>query len=175
MCRVLLHVGADPNGLGNSYEVSQPLGLAAANGHESVVRLLLGCAGINVDKYGWMNSTPLQDAASSGHVGVMKLLLAHEGVNVNAKDRAGATALSTAAEKGHRDAVQALLACHDIDVTIQDKQGSTALEVAKSSGHLLVAEDIERFMTMRARVSSSAMNARLGFYEADWVSTVKWF
>ena len=51
-----------------------PLAWAALNGHEEVVRILLGQDDIDPDKPDEYDQTPLLWAASMGHEGVVKLL-----------------------------------------------------------------------------------------------------
>jgi ankyrin repeat protein len=79
--------------------------LAARDGHETVVKLLLAKEGVDPDsrdsKYG---QTPLSWAAENGHEAVVKLMLAKDGVDTNLKDNDGRTPLSWAASNGH-DAV----------------------------------------------------------------------
>jgi len=52
-----------------------PLGWAAGNGREGVVRLLIGRDDIDPDKAGEDDQTPLLRAARGGHEGVVKILL----------------------------------------------------------------------------------------------------
>ena len=64
-----------------------PLGLAAGQGHEAVVKLLLekGAELESKDSEGW---TPLSWAAEKGHEAVVKLLL-ENGAELEAKDSVG--------------------------------------------------------------------------------------
>ena len=57
------------------------LGWAAHNGHEEVVKMLLGREGVKLDKPDSFGQTPLSHAAWTGHEGVVKILLGWEGVN----------------------------------------------------------------------------------------------
>lgn len=52
-----------------------PLCLAAENGHEAVVKLLLAQDGVNPDSCDEDNRTPLSWAAANGHETIVKLLL----------------------------------------------------------------------------------------------------
>ena len=51
-----------------------PLAWAAMNGHEGVVKILLGCGSVNPDKPDMYGQTPLFCATSRGHAGVVALL-----------------------------------------------------------------------------------------------------
>ena len=88
-----------------------PLAWAARNGHEGVVKILLGRGEINPDKEDKYLQTPLSHAARNGHEGVVKILLEWEEVNPDWLDRFGRTPLSDAVEKGH-ERVVALLQSH---------------------------------------------------------------
>jgi ankyrin repeat protein len=83
-----------------------PLFLAASNGHDAIVQLLMARSDVEVntnDKDGW---TPLSLAADKGHDAVVRLLLARGDVKVNIVDGDGQNPLSLAA----RNIVQLLLA-----------------------------------------------------------------
>ncbi|KAF7547986.1 hypothetical protein G7046_g8833 [Stylonectria norvegica] len=61
------------------YAGNTPLQIAAINGCEDIVKLLIG-AGCNLDCVNYDKDTPLLDAVDNGHLGVVKLLL-DAGVN----------------------------------------------------------------------------------------------
>ena len=85
-----------------------PLAWAARNGHEGVVKILLGRGEINPDKLDDDGRTPLSHAARNGHEGVVKILLEREEVNLDRPDRFGRTPLSDAVEKRHERVVALL-------------------------------------------------------------------
>ncbi|KAJ5909044.1 hypothetical protein N7495_001726 [Penicillium taxi] len=76
-----------------------PLSWASKNGHETIVKLLLG------KEYG---QTPLSWASKNGHETVVKLLL-EKGADIKTKDKYGRTPLSWASENGHETIFKLLL------------------------------------------------------------------
>ena len=62
---------------------------AAQNGHEGVVKILLGRGDISPNKPNQYRRTPLRCAVSSGHGGVAKLLLGRDDINLNELDQYG--------------------------------------------------------------------------------------
>ena len=116
-----------------------PLYLAAQEGHEESVKLLLAHAEIDVNK-GIETGTiagapPIWIASRYGHEEVVKLLLAHQGTDVNLGIRigfwAGITSLYMACGYGHAEVVKLLLAHHEVDVNKgRTSDGSTPLMVA---------------------------------------------
>ena len=67
--------------INEDYVEFTPLTWAARNGHEEVVKILLGCEEVNPDKADYFGETPLSQAARKGHEGVVKILLEREEVN----------------------------------------------------------------------------------------------
>ncbi|XP_071957464.1 ankyrin repeat and SAM domain-containing protein 6-like isoform X1 [Antedon mediterranea] len=119
-----------------------PLQLAAANGHEDVVRqLIMGGAALDCKNfYGW---TALMQAASYGHDKVVALLLQNK-ADFKLKNNLGASALTVAARFGHTAVVKRLL---DTGIDVNDGTsninqgfyskgiGATPLIVASQFGH----------------------------------------
>ncbi|XP_014781976.1 ankyrin repeat and SAM domain-containing protein 6 [Octopus bimaculoides] len=83
------------------------LQMAAANGQEQVVRLLL-MRGAALDKPNMAGWTPLMQACRHGHTNVVALLLQNK-ADFNALNRLGASALTIAARGGHLQVVRMLL------------------------------------------------------------------
>jgi len=70
-----------------------PLAWAAANGHEGVVKILLGRDDIDPNKPGKDDQTPLLRAARNGHERVVKRLLGRNDIDPNKPDEYGRTPL----------------------------------------------------------------------------------
>jgi ankyrin repeat protein len=130
-----------------------PLWIAAENGHEAVVKLLLDKEDVNVNsieygEYGdgdGSDGRPLWMAAGNGHEAVVKLLLNKEGVSVNSSDKHGRTPLWFAAENGHEAVVKLLLDKEGVDVNSKDYgehgySGGTPLWIAAENGHEAVVK-----------------------------------
>ena len=127
-----------------------PLSLAAQNGHEGIVKLLLGRGDVNPDSSDGDGGTPLSWAAKNGHEGIAKLLLRRKDVNPSTLDTFfGRTPLSWAAKNGHEGIVKLLLGREDVNPDILDQiYGQTSLSWAAGNGHegivklLLGREDV---------------------------------
>lgn len=83
------------------------LQMAAANGQEQVVRLLL-MKGAALDKANMAGWTPLMQSCRHGHTNVVALLLQNK-ADINALNRLGASALTIASRGGHLQIVRLLL------------------------------------------------------------------
>ena len=135
----------DINQKDSSYNT--PLVWAAWNGHEGVVKILLGRDGIIPDKPGFLSQTPLFCAAENGHEGVVKILLGRDDVIPNRPDDNIETPLHCAAEKGHEGVVKILLRRRDVDPNTPNRWGDTPLHYAAENGHdgvvkILLGRDI---------------------------------
>jgi ankyrin repeat protein len=111
--------------------------LAAENGHDEVV-LVLVKNGANIDaretKYG---QTPLHLAALNGHKAVAETLLQNDAL-ANLKDHEGWMAIHVAVWTGKGEVVQVLLESIDVNETGKDKL--TALHCAAAQGHKILAQ-----------------------------------
>jgi len=138
--------GSDINEGG--YRGHTPLSWAAHNGHEEVVKILLGRGEVTPDKANKFGKTPLSDAARNGHVEVVKILLEREDVNPDAPDKHGQTPLWYAAASGHEGVIQILLGREEVNPNKPNFDGDTPLSYAARNGRegvvklLLGREDI---------------------------------
>jgi hypothetical protein len=105
-----------------------PLHLAAACGHNELVRILLShapfIANIQDEKKG---QTALHFAVQLCHLEVVEELCDSDAVNMNAQNFEGKTALHIAIEIGSVRAVEMILRRPDVDIIIADQLGNTAL------------------------------------------------
>ncbi|KAI8657047.1 hypothetical protein NCS56_01310400 [Fusarium sp. Ph1] len=120
-----------------------PLWLAAENGHEAIVKLLLstGKVNLNVEEsvYG---QTLLSLAAQNRHAAIVKLLLDTGRVNPDAKDRTyGGTPLWWATKNGYEAIVDLLLGTGKVDPDAKDRvYGQTPLLLAAQKGHAAIVK-----------------------------------
>ena len=126
--RQLIQDGQDVN-RGNRYGWT-PLMLAAANGHNQVMRMVreLIRAGADVNEQDKYKQTALHKASWKGHYGVVKTL-AEAGANLNVQDEDGMTPLMEAAEVGDANVVVELIRA-GADVSVASRHESTALHFA---------------------------------------------
>lgn len=122
----LLQQGVDVN-VRNEYGRRTPLQIAANNGYEQIVKLLLDAKAnseIRTEGLGSPDKTALHLAAQQGHTQSIKMLLAG-GAQINALDANRKTPLHWAAALGHRASID-LLVSRGADVNAQDINGWTA-------------------------------------------------
>ena len=139
-----------------------PLGWAARNGHEGVVKTLLGREGINPDKPDNDGRTPLLKAAWNGHEGVVKMLLGREEVNPDKPDSMGQTPLYWAASCGHEGIVKILLGREEVNPDKPDMCGQTPLLSADENGHERVAALLQSYKAVPPPYSLSYFLSQLG-------------
>ncbi|KAK2751869.1 hypothetical protein FQN54_008541 [Arachnomyces sp. PD_36] len=119
-----------------------PLFLAAQNGHDAVLQLLLSVDGIDADAQNNEELTPLTLAAIGGHKKVVELLLARYDVDADhsAMGGIGPSPLSYAALNGQEDVVSLLLATGRVDPNFKDMMLETPLYFAAEGGHVGVVK-----------------------------------
>lgn len=119
-----------------------PLIIAARNGHDKVVRMLLSKYNPNIEQEGTVKfdgyviegASPLWCAAGAGHINVVKTLVRY-GANVNHPTRTNSTPLRAACFDGRLDIVQ-FLTEHNADIHIANKYNNTCLMIASYKGYL---------------------------------------
>ncbi|XP_051547747.1 protein fem-1 homolog B-like [Myxocyprinus asiaticus] len=120
---------------------STPLIIAARNGHDKVVRLLLDHYKVDTEQTGTVRfdgyiidgATALWCAAGAGHFEVVRLLVSHN-ANVNHTTLTNSTPLRAACFDGRLDIVQYLVE-HAADISIANKYDNTCLMIAAYKGH----------------------------------------
>ncbi|XP_031162539.1 protein fem-1 homolog B [Sander lucioperca] len=130
---------------------STPLIIAARNGHDKVVRLLVDHYKVNTEQTGTVRfdgyvidgATALWCAAGAGHFEVVRLLLTHR-ANVNHTTVTNSTPLRAACFDGRLDIVRYLVE-HDADIRITNKYNNTCLMIAAYKGHA----DVVKFLLER--------------------------
>ena len=124
--------GSDINGEGPWGRT--PLSWAAHNGHEDVVKILLGREEVP-NRPDELGQTPLSYAARNGHEGVVKILLERGEVNPDKPNDRGWTPLSYAALTGHEGVVKILLEQEEVNPDKPNNSRSTPLSLATRNGH----------------------------------------
>ena len=110
-----------------SYYQTSPLHVAASQGHEQCVLMLLE-NGADVGANSRHRRTALHDASSEGHLGTLMILLQH-GAEVSATSSCGSTGLHDAASSGHVEVLKLLLQ-HGAEVSPRAKNNTTPLHHA---------------------------------------------
>ncbi|KAL2830947.1 ankyrin repeat-containing domain protein [Aspergillus pseudoustus] len=113
--RELLENEFDPNAR-DPYTLT-PLHLAASNGHQEVVELLLSQQYINLNAVDCRGYTPLTCAVMSGAAGIVGLLLEKEGVDVNTTSPTQRPLLQLAIEGAHIGTIRRLLQDPRFDIS----------------------------------------------------------
>ncbi|OMO72699.1 hypothetical protein CCACVL1_17642 [Corchorus capsularis] len=107
-----------------------PLHIAANNGHEAIVKVLLEHDPGLIKTVGQANATPLVSAAMKGHTAVVRELLSKDPSLLEISKANGKNPLHFAARQGHVDIVKILLEKDPQLARRTDKKGQTALHMA---------------------------------------------
>ncbi|PPS02379.1 hypothetical protein GOBAR_AA18268 [Gossypium barbadense] len=107
-----------------------PLHIAANQGHEAIVQLLLDHNPELSKTVGQANATPLVSAATKGHTAVVNVLLRKDPSLLDIPKANGKIPLHFAARQGHMDIVKAFLDTDPQLARKTDKKGQTALHMA---------------------------------------------
>ncbi|KAK1139808.1 hypothetical protein N8T08_011127 [Aspergillus melleus] len=143
-----------------------PLAIAAADGAEHVVEMLLRTGKVDVNSKDKHGQTPLMAAARIGHIRIVKHLLAIDGVDVDTRSESGDSPLMSAARHGHAEIVQLLLDIPTVDPNHQPSFGDPALLIAVANGHvdvvevLLASEKVDPNLPNRRGVTAIARAAQ---------------
>lgn len=125
----LLNNEAEIDRLPNS-NVGLSLVLAAVEGHEAIVRLLVK-AGVKISS---MNQHLKWYVAVNGHTNMLKLLI-DAGAQCDSKDPFGKSSLHWAAQFDQNALIDHVIDSYSIDVNVRDDLGETPLMDAAKNGH----------------------------------------
>ncbi|KAJ8511500.1 hypothetical protein OPV22_001934 [Ensete ventricosum] len=106
------------------------LHVAARQGHQAIVQILLDHDPTLIKTFGQSNATPLITAATRGHTEVVNLLLEQDASLIELSKNNGKNALHFAARQGYVEIVKALLGKDPQLARRTDKKGQTALHMA---------------------------------------------
>ncbi|CAG7918669.1 unnamed protein product [Penicillium olsonii] len=137
----------EPN-LQTQWKRQTPLFVAAEEGREDIVEVLIECERVGLDIPDMHGTTPLGIAADKNHVGIVRRLLgASRPVDPNACDENGQTPLLNAAFHGNLEIVQLLLDAAGMDPQLRNSEGETPLEVASQNGNQSVVQALQKHLT----------------------------
>lgn len=134
--------------------------IAANNGHDAVVELLLAQPDIVVDMVDDVRWTPLLWATANGHKGIVQQLL-DANANTECADENGYTSLMRAVYN-HHFSVCALLLQHNANVNHRNKFGATSLYWAADRGE----HTVELLLDAKALVDLGNNNSQTPLFAA---------
>ncbi|XP_062390483.1 M-phase phosphoprotein 8 isoform X2 [Sardina pilchardus] len=130
--------------------------LAAAGGHDDILRLLIK-KGVKVNGRQKNGSTALMHAAEKNFLTTVAILL-EAGCYVNTQTLGGETALMKACKRGNADVVRLLLE-YGADCNILSKHKNTAMHFAKISNNLVVYDLIKDHIHTLSTVAEETIRA----------------
>ncbi|KFY18089.1 hypothetical protein V492_00159 [Pseudogymnoascus sp. VKM F-4246] len=118
-----------------------PLHIAAINGYEEILKLLLAHGTVNVNNVNtYSYTTPLIGATQEGHEAIVKLLLEHKDIIPDFRYLPNRhTALQIAASNRYEGIVRLLLAHKDVNPTVYGG-GASPLSAATSKGYTEIVQ-----------------------------------
>ncbi|KAM6446810.1 M-phase phosphoprotein 8 isoform 2-T2 [Liasis olivaceus] len=140
--------------------------LAAAGGHDDILRLLIR-KGAKVNCRQKNGTTALIHAAEKNNLTTVALLL-EAGAHVNVQQKNGETALMKACKRGNYDIVRLMIE-NGADCNLSSKHQSNAFHFAKQCNNLSVSELLRSHLAMLTRVAEETIReyfeARLSLME----------
>ena len=131
-----------------------PLSLAATEGHETIVKLLVDRDDVVADSTDSCSRTSLSYAAQRGHETIVKLLIDRDDVTADSQDMFDRTPLSYAALEGYEALVKLLVDRDDVIADSWDVLGYTPLSFAAQGGH----EAVVKLLVNRDDVIADSQN-----------------
>ncbi|KAH3767617.1 hypothetical protein Pelo_505 [Pelomyxa schiedti] len=149
-----------------------PLCLAAGEGREAVVRVLVARPDVDVNK-----ACPLAIACYYHHMGAVVALLECPRVDVNLVSLDGQTALHVACEEGFVEGVKALLQVNGIDTNCKNRRAETPLDVATRKNRTVICNllraDNARIVQSFPQKITEELNARITQLEEENAKNLK--
>ena len=131
-----------------------PLHLAAREGLNETIKLLLTVPNIKVNSTSNNGWTPLHIAARLGHAEIVDAILAMPNVNPNMVNSDGWSTLHWAAWHGFPETVTVLLTARGININLADRNQTTPLHLAARNGH----GDIISLLLSRSEIAVNALD-----------------
>lgn len=141
--RTWLEEGADPSECAPDDPLRSPVYLAAMEGHDGIVQLLLERKADPNKARSDIGATPLYTAAGNGHDSVVQLLCEHGADPNQARTDIQATPLYISAACGHLNVVKVLLAHNGAPNEARVTDGCTPLYMAAQNGHVDVVKTLQ--------------------------------
>ena len=147
---------------------------ACSEGFEEVVRILLDCPLLDVNKKDVGGYTALHYACEFGHEGIVSILLGHPDIQVNKENENEIPPLILACERGNLGMVRLLLSKDDIDVNAVNECQITALMSSCGKGVieivrcLLDHEDID--VNFKDSYRNSALSLACDYDQTEIIS-----